>query len=50
MLLRHVIVPQIAEMFHATLQQGRSQRSNRKSPIISIAYFAIRERNRVTNC
>jgi hypothetical protein len=32
-----MIVPQIAEMFHATLQQRRTQRSNRESAIISIA-------------
>jgi hypothetical protein len=50
LLLRAVILPQIAEMFHVTPQQRRSRRSNGESTIISIVYFAIRGRNRVTNC
>jgi hypothetical protein len=50
LLLRDVIVPQIAEMFHVTMQERHPQRSNRESPIISIAYFAISERNQVTDC
>jgi len=48
--LRGVIVPQIAEIFHVTPQQRHSQRSNRESINISIAYLRTGERNRVTNC
>jgi hypothetical protein len=49
LLLRDVIVPQIAEIFHVTLQRY-TRRSNGESVIISMAYFATRARNRVTHC
>jgi len=46
--MRDVIVPQIREIYHVTLQHRLSRRSNGESAIISIAYFVIRDRKRVT--